>query len=137
FVNGLFARIRRIRQLDDFFFNGLNIARSTNNKVGSNVTLLICDKLSETKYVRHIHRTHRLRLAWLESSPLAPTCKRDPHVLEGTLYVGFVTSNEANGGHQLFTKVLNEGDVFVVPRGLIHFQLNLANKASRGPSRIE
>ncbi|KRG94453.1 hypothetical protein GLYMA_19G086000v4 [Glycine max] len=44
-------------------------------------------------------------------------------VLEGTLYVGFVTSNQDR--NRLFTKVLNKGDVFVFPIGLIHFQLNV------------
>ncbi|XP_028063028.1 putative germin-like protein 2-1 [Camellia sinensis] len=42
-------------------------------------------------------------------------------VLEGTLYVGFVTSNTDN---HLFTKVLYLGDVFVFPQGLIQFQFN-------------
>ncbi|RZB46636.1 Germin-like protein 12-1 [Glycine soja] len=46
-------------------------------------------------------------------------------VLEGTLYVGFVTSNQ--DGNRLFTKVLNKGDVFVFPIGLIHFQMNMGN----------
>jgi quercetin dioxygenase-like cupin family protein len=41
-------------------------------------------------------------------------------VIEGTLYVGFVASTN----NQLFTKVLNKGDVFVFPQGLIHFQYN-------------
>ncbi|XP_050887351.1 germin-like protein subfamily 1 member 16 isoform X3 [Lathyrus oleraceus] len=44
-------------------------------------------------------------------------------VVEGTLYVGFVTSNQNN--NTLITKVLNKGDVFVFPIGLIHFQLNV------------
>ncbi|KAL6324775.1 hypothetical protein AAG906_018302 [Vitis piasezkii] len=39
-------------------------------------------------------------------------------VLEGTLYVGFVTSNPDN---RLISKVLYKGDVFVFPKGLIHF----------------
>ncbi|KAB1203743.1 putative germin-like protein 2-3 [Morella rubra] len=43
-------------------------------------------------------------------------------VIEGTMYVGFVTSNIYN---RLFTKVLNNGDVFVFPVGLIHFQLSV------------
>ena len=43
-------------------------------------------------------------------------------VLEGTLFVGFVTSNTDN---RLFTKTLNKGDVFVFPVGLIHFQVNV------------
>ncbi|KAJ9170516.1 hypothetical protein P3X46_018619 [Hevea brasiliensis] len=42
-------------------------------------------------------------------------------VLEGTLYVGFVTSNP----NRLITKFLNAGDVFVFPIGLIHFQFNI------------
>ena len=42
--------------------------------------------------------------------------------MEGTLYVGFVTSNPEN---RLITKVLNPGDVFVFPVGLIHFQFNV------------
>ncbi|GKU91338.1 hypothetical protein SLEP1_g5225 [Rubroshorea leprosula] len=44
-------------------------------------------------------------------------------VQEGTLYVGLVSSNQ--DGNRLFTKVLNKGDVFVFPIGLIHFQLNI------------
>ncbi|PIA30209.1 hypothetical protein AQUCO_05700135v1 [Aquilegia coerulea] len=42
-------------------------------------------------------------------------------VLEGTLFVGFVTSSS---GNRLITKTLNQGDVFVFPEGLIHFQKN-------------
>ncbi|KAE8659987.1 Germin-like protein subfamily 1 member 7 [Hibiscus syriacus] len=45
-------------------------------------------------------------------------------VVEGTLYVGFVTSNPEN---HLFTKVLYPGDVFVFPVGLIHFQFNIGH----------
>ncbi|KAJ1698097.1 hypothetical protein LUZ63_006609 [Rhynchospora breviuscula] len=42
--------------------------------------------------------------------------------MEGTLYVGFVTSAP---DFKLFSKVLNKGDVFVFPQGLIHFQFNI------------
>ncbi|XP_009402554.2 germin-like protein 12-1 [Musa acuminata AAA Group] len=44
-------------------------------------------------------------------------------VIEGQLFVGFVTSN-GEDGNRLFTKMLKKGDVFVLPRGLIHFQFN-------------
>ncbi|KAG6751933.1 hypothetical protein POTOM_044148 [Populus tomentosa] len=65
-------------------------------------------------------------------------------VVESTLYVGFVTSNLANGDNRLITKVLNPGDVFVFPVGLIHFQLNvgktnavaLASLSSQNPGVI-
>jgi len=65
-------------------------------------------------------------------------------VLEGTLYVGFVTSNQ-NNVNKLFTKTLNKGDVFVFPEGLIHFQFNpcpdkpavaLAALSSQNPGAI-
>lgn len=45
-------------------------------------------------------------------------------VLEGTLLVGFVTSNPDN---RLITKVVEKGDVFVFPAGLVHFQRNVGN----------
>ncbi|KAK2631000.1 hypothetical protein EUGRSUZ_L03576 [Eucalyptus grandis] len=42
-------------------------------------------------------------------------------VLEGTLEVGFITSNPDN---RLISKILQKGDVFVFPQGLIHYQRN-------------
>jgi quercetin dioxygenase-like cupin family protein len=48
-------------------------------------------------------------------------------VIKGTLLVGFVTSNPEN---RLFTKVLNKGDFFVFPIGLIHFQFNVGHTNS-------
>ncbi|KAB1226768.1 Germin-like protein subfamily 1 member 17 [Morella rubra] len=39
-----------------------------------------------------------------------------------------VASKDSNDNHnRLFTKVLNKGDVFVFPVGLIHFQWNMGN----------
>ncbi|KAI3804926.1 hypothetical protein L1987_26812 [Smallanthus sonchifolius] len=45
-------------------------------------------------------------------------------VIEGTLQVGFVTSNPDN---RFISKVLQKGDVFVLPVGLVHFQRNVGN----------
>ncbi|GJS40292.1 putative germin-like protein 2-1 [Tanacetum coccineum] len=45
-------------------------------------------------------------------------------VIEGSLLVGFVTSNTDN---KLFTQRLEKGDVFVFPEGLIHFQQNVGH----------
>lgn len=44
------------------------------------------------------------------------------YVNQGTLYDGFVSADE--DGNRLFTKILNPGDVYVFPFGLIHFQFN-------------
>ncbi|KAM3288796.1 hypothetical protein P3S67_022226 [Capsicum chacoense] len=43
-------------------------------------------------------------------------------VLEGSLQVGIVTSNPEN---HLISKVLEKGDVFVFPIGLVHYQRNV------------
>ncbi|CAI0460382.1 unnamed protein product [Linum tenue] len=45
-------------------------------------------------------------------------------VIEGSLEVGFVTSNPDN---RLFSKILQKGDVFVFPVGLVHFQRNIGH----------
>ncbi|KAK2649633.1 hypothetical protein Ddye_017122 [Dipteronia dyeriana] len=62
-------------------------------------------------------------------------------VLEGSLEVGFVTSNPES---HLITKVLKKVDVFVFPVGLVHFQRNvgygnamaLAALSSQNPGAI-
>ncbi|CAI0422949.1 unnamed protein product [Linum tenue] len=43
-------------------------------------------------------------------------------VIEGSLEVGFVTSNPEN---RHITKILKKGDVFVFPVGLIHYQRDI------------
>ena len=108
----------------DFFTLGLNIPKNTNNKVGCNVTTLNVNKLPElnTLGIPLVHINY------------APYGLNPPHthprgteilvVVEGTLYVGFVTSNQQDGSNKLFTMVLNKGDMFVFPIGLIHFQFN-------------
>ncbi|XP_024532917.1 germin-like protein subfamily 1 member 15 [Selaginella moellendorffii] len=61
-------------------------------------------------------------------------------LLQGRLYVGFVSTS-----NQLFTKVLHPGDLFIFPRGLVHFQRNLDNLdtvavavlGSQNPGRID
>lgn len=48
-------------------------------------------------------------------------------LLEGELYAGFITTNPSDPKDKprLFAKILHAGDVFVFPRGLIHFQYNV------------
>ncbi|XP_059664136.1 germin-like protein subfamily 1 member 14 [Cornus florida] len=122
FVNGKFCKDPKLVKAEDFFFSGLNIPGNTNNKVGSNVTTVNVDTLPGLN-------TFGVSLVRID---YAPKGLNPPHthpratevlvVVEGTLYVGFVTSNPNN---TLFTKVLNPGDVFVFPIGLIHFQFNV------------
>ncbi|KAM3729584.1 hypothetical protein ACB098_12G023700 [Castanea mollissima] len=120
--SAVFCKDPKLVKAEDFFFEGLNIAGNTDNKVGSNVTTVNVDTLPGLN-------TLGISLARID---FAPYGENPPHthprgteilvVLEGTLFVGFVTSNPEN---RLFTKTLNKRDVFVFPIGLIHFQFNV------------
>ncbi|GKV51121.1 hypothetical protein SLEP1_g57795 [Rubroshorea leprosula] len=126
FVNGKFCKDPKLVTADDFFLAGINIPGNTSNAVGSIVTPFFVDKFPALN-------TLGVSLARIDFAPyggLNPphTHPRASEVLflqEGTLLVGFVTSNQ--DGNRLFTKVLNQGDLFVFPIGLIHFQLNIGN----------
>ncbi|KAK4282361.1 hypothetical protein QN277_013748 [Acacia crassicarpa] len=121
FVNGKFCKDPKLANANDFFFSGLKQG-DTSGSFGSSVTVVDITKILGLN-------TLGISLARLD---FAPKGLNPPHthprateilvVLEGTLHVGFVTSNPEN---RLFTKVLNKGDVFVFPIGLIHFQLNV------------
>ncbi|XP_062083246.1 germin-like protein subfamily 1 member 17 isoform X1 [Humulus lupulus] len=125
FVNGKFCKNPKMANANDFFFPGLNIPGDTNNPVGSNVNAVDVTK---------IPGLNTLGISFVRID-YAPYGQNPPHthprgteiltVVEGTLYVGFVTSNQ--DGNRLFTKVLNKGDVFVFPIGLIHFQANIGH----------
>ncbi|CAL4997175.1 unnamed protein product [Urochloa decumbens] len=121
-VNGFVCKDPMAVNADDFFMAAnLDKPRDTmKRKVGSNVTLINVMQLPGLN-------TLGISLARIDYAPLG---ENPPHthprateiltVLEGTLYVGFVTSNP----NKLLAKVLNKGDVFVFPEGLIHFQFN-------------
>ncbi|KAJ4829118.1 hypothetical protein Tsubulata_035893 [Turnera subulata] len=46
-------------------------------------------------------------------------------VLEGSVYSGFVDSN-----NRLFARILQQGEAMVFPRGLVHFQMNVGDKSA-------
>ncbi|KAG6751925.1 germin-like protein subfamily 1 member 20 [Populus alba] len=145
FVNGKFCKDPQQVTEKDFFFSGLNVPRDTSSPVGSNVTAVNVAQIPGLN-------TLGISLARIDFAPYGGLNPPHTHprateilvVVEGTLYVGFVTSNLANGDNRLITKVLNPGDVFVFPVGLIHFQLNvgktnavaLASLSSQNPGVI-
>ncbi|CAA6657997.1 unnamed protein product [Spirodela intermedia] len=93
---------------DDFFFSGLDIPGNTSNTLGSSIIIVDVKRIDFAPggvNPPHIH----------------PRATEILLVLEGTLLVGFITSN-----NKLIVKVLVKGDVFVFPKGLIHFQINIS-----------
>ncbi|EMS54841.1 Germin-like protein 1-1 [Triticum urartu] len=112
---------------DDFFFAGLKKAGNTNNPAGSNVTAANVQSFPGVN-------TLGVSMARID---YAPGGQNPPHthprateiifVLEGVLEVGFITT-----ANKLFTKTITAGDVFVFPRGLVHFQQNRGH----GPASV-
>ncbi|KAL5213936.1 hypothetical protein ABZP36_003088 [Zizania latifolia] len=121
-VNGFVCKNPKQVTANDFFFRGLNVPGNTMNPQGSNVTAVTVNELPGLN-------TLGISLVRID---FAPGGQNPPHthpratevltVVQGTLLVGFVASNQNQ--NQLLTKQLAEGDVFVFPIGLIHFQLN-------------
>ncbi|KAJ6360210.1 hypothetical protein OIU77_004252 [Salix suchowensis] len=126
FVNGKFCKDPAQVTENDFFYPGLNMPRDTSSPVGSKVTPVNVAQIAGLN-------TLGISFARIDYAPYGGLNPPHTHpraseilvVVEGTLYVGFVTSNLANGDNRLITKVLNPGDVFVFPIGLIHFQFNV------------
>ncbi|TXG67589.1 hypothetical protein EZV62_008864 [Acer yangbiense] len=119
FVNGRYCKDPSVATADDFTFSRL-IPTDTNNSLGVNATLLTVDNFPGL---------NTLGIA-IARADFAPGGVFPPHihprgtelvlVQNGTFYVGFVDSNNT-----LFGKILYPGDVFVIPIGLIHFQVNI------------
>ncbi|MBA0732681.1 hypothetical protein Gogos_016754 [Gossypium gossypioides] len=123
FVNGKFCKDPKLAKAEDFYYSGLNIPRNTSNPVGSTVTPVNVAQIPGLNTLG----ISLVRIDYAPNGGLNPphTHPRATEILvvvEGTLYVGFVTSNTDN---PLIAKVLYPGDVFVFPIGLIHFQFNV------------
>ncbi|KAM1208691.1 hypothetical protein ACFX2J_014320 [Malus domestica] len=123
-VNGFPWLDSKLATAEHFFFSGFHILGNTSNPVGGKVTHVNVGQIPSLN-------TLGISLARIDYAPwdvIPPHTY--PHVteiltvLEGNLNVGFVTSNPDN---KLISKVLNKGDMFVFPIGLVHYQKNAGN----------
>ncbi|CAI0406501.1 unnamed protein product [Linum tenue] len=121
-MNGFAYKDPAMVQASDFSFSGLHIPGSTANAVGFRVTPVFVTQIPG-------HNTLGISIVRIDYDPWGiNSLHTHPHateiltVMEGTLEVGFVTSNPENCH---ITKVLKKGDVFVFPVGLVHYQRNI------------
>ncbi|URE06169.1 germin-like protein [Musa troglodytarum] len=122
-VNGFVCKDPTVVKAEDFFSTGLDKAGDTGKKLGSNVTAVNVNKIVglNTLGISMVRIDYAPK--GLNAPHTHPRATEILTVIEGQLFVGFVTSNSDNG-NRLFTKMLKKGDVFVFPEGLIHFQFN-------------
>ncbi|KAM7470145.1 hypothetical protein LguiA_008328 [Lonicera macranthoides] len=104
---------------EDFFFAGLSKPGSTNNSMGSLVTGANVQKIPGLN-------TLGVSLSRIDYSPgglnpphTHPRATEVVFVLYGELDVGFITT-----ANKLVSKSIKVGEIFVFPKGLVHFQKN-------------
>ncbi|KAH6761136.1 germin-like protein 10 [Perilla frutescens var. hirtella] len=104
---------------EDFFFAGLAKAGATNTSTGSIVTGANVQKIPGLN-------TLGVSLARVDYAPgginpphTHPRATEVVFMLDGELDVGFITT-----ANVLISKSIKKGDVFVFPKGLVHFQKN-------------
>ena len=118
-VNGFPCKRPENVTANDFFFDGLALPGNTGNAVGSAVTAANVERLPGLN-------TLGVSMARIDYAPWGlnpphthPRATEVLFVLEGSLDVGFITT-----AGRLFARTVCKGEVFVFPRGLVHFQRN-------------
>ncbi|KAK3430529.1 hypothetical protein EUGRSUZ_D01608 [Eucalyptus grandis] len=120
-VNGQACKDPETVQANNFSFSGLHLPGNKSNPVGSKVTPVTVAQLPGLNTLGISMARIDIALWGINPPHTHPRASEILLVLEGTLEVGFITSNPDN---RLISKILQKGDVFVFPQGLIHYQRN-------------
>ncbi|CAA7055501.1 unnamed protein product [Microthlaspi erraticum] len=122
YVNGKFCKDPALATANDFYFTGLGQPKPTNNMLGSAVTFGNVDNVPGLNTLGLSFARADFAVNGLVPPHYHPRASEAVLAAEGTLLVGFVTSDQ-----RLFMKTLNAGDAFVFPQGLIHFAANVGH----------
>nr|AOW73104.1 oxalate oxidase [Eleusine coracana] len=112
---------------DDFFFAAHARGASTDNAMGSGVTPGNVEAFPGLNTLGV--SINRVDLAPGGVNPLHshPRAAELVHVVVGEMLVGFVSTEG-----RFYSKVVREGESFVIPRGLMHFQYNVGRETAVG-----
>ncbi|XP_031099716.1 putative germin-like protein 2-1 [Ipomoea triloba] len=123
-VNGLACKDPNLVRASDFFFSGLHLRANTTNSFGAGATPVTAAQIPALNTLGISMGRVDFAPQGLSPPHIHPRATEILIVLDGRIEAGFITSNPEN---RLVTKVLEKGDVFVFPEGLIHFQRNIGN----------
>ncbi|CAM6051859.1 unnamed protein product [Sphagnum compactum] len=121
-VNGLVCKNPALVKASDFVFHGLATPGNTHDPLGSFVTPAAAAQFPGINTLGISMARLDFAKGGLVPPHTHPRATEIIFVVEGSLFVGFVSTNET-----LFATTLQKGDVFVFPRGLLHFELNVGN----------
>ncbi|KAF5459815.1 hypothetical protein F2P56_019732 [Juglans regia] len=119
-VNGFPCKPASNVTSDDFFFDGLTKVGNTSNIFGSIVTGGNVDNFPALNTLGISMNRVDFAPGGLNPPHSHPRATESGVVIDGQVLVGFVTT-----GNVYHSKVLNAGQMFVIPRGLVHFQKNV------------
>ncbi|XP_059074982.1 germin-like protein 1-1 [Cryptomeria japonica] len=119
-VNGFVCKDPKAVNASDFLFRGLGNPLSTNNSFGFNITQANVQTLPGINTLGISINHGVFAPGGLNPPHIHPRASEIIFVMEGTILVGFISTNNV-----LFSQKLEKGDVFVIPRGLVHFQQNV------------
>ncbi|XP_057816856.1 putative germin-like protein 2-3 [Cryptomeria japonica] len=118
-VNGFSCKDPKMVSAEDFFFGGLRRG-DTNNAVGSNVTAANVNQIPGLNTLGISLVRIDYAVDGINPPHTHPRATEILVLLEGKLLVGFIDTT-----NKFHSKVLEKGDVFVFPKGLLHFQQNV------------
>jgi quercetin dioxygenase-like cupin family protein len=119
-VNGLVCKSPAAVTANDFVFHGLATPGNTEHGPGSAVTPAFAAQFPGLNTLGISLARLDFAQGGLVPPHTHPRASEILFVLEGSLLVGFVSTE-----NKLFAVTVNAGDVFVFPRGLLHFELNV------------
>ncbi|XP_026446465.1 rhicadhesin receptor-like [Papaver somniferum] len=122
-VNGFACKAASNVTAEDFFFTGLSKPGVVNNSVGSLVTGANVAQIAGLNTLGVSMARIDYVAGGLNPPHTHPRATEIVFVLEGSLDVGFITT-----ANVLISKTIMKGEVFVFPKGLVHFQKNNGEK---------
>ncbi|KAH1032147.1 hypothetical protein J1N35_044321 [Gossypium stocksii] len=105
---------------NDFFFAGLAKPNFPNNTLGSLVTAANVEKIPGLNTLGVSMSRIDYAVGGVNPPHTHPRASEIAFVLEGELEVGFITTSNV-----LISKRIKKGEIFVFPKGLLHFQRNI------------
>lgn len=124
-VNGFPCKDPKTVKDSDFLFQGLRNPGPPTNMFGSLITSANVEKFPGVNTLGISMNRVDLAPGGVNPPHVHPRASELVYVVEGTIIAGFITTNNT-----LFSHKLEKGDVFVFPRGLIHFQQNIGPSAA-------
>lgn len=108
---------------EDFFFDGLIEEGDTNNTFGSRPALGNVLAFPGLNTMGMSMNRVDFAPGGLNPPHSHPRATESGVVIKGKLLVGFITT-----GNDFYSKILGPGQMFVIPRGLVHFQINVGKE---------